>query len=292
MTKRFTILMRATPVLAFALFFSAEAESLDDALNKQKEKAKRRIFSQPANLADQNLAIPKAPTDEEMELDRKIEALERKLDQQAAENPTRLRPPRPATMPVVPKDENSNWLTPALLDEDAALKTPDEDSWMTQELERQKQKRLEQQERELLEQKMSEGIRPLRNKERNEFGFPERNRPEPNIYKRPSYLSERETTTTTAPKKEKKTVLPKSSDMFSPTDYTGSSIVEDPFSAPTQPTLRPEQSRPKRSSTIDWETPSSQPRTPLNRVRESNPIHKRDPFSDDFMPDIKTSIWD
>lgn len=278
--------------IAGACLASIQAESLDEALNKQKEIARRRVFSQPAALSDQNLVVPKSPTEEDLELDRKIEALERELDEQAIANPVRpTQPNRPLANVPQTEEENKNWLTPAMLDQDAALNKPEEDSWLTQELERQEQRKLEEEEQRLLKQRMSERVGPVQNDPRNQYDFPERKLPPINTYERPSYLSEREPIAISEPRQEQSPIVPKNSSMFAPTDYTGSSIVEEPFSTSIQPTIRPEQNRPRKSSTIEWETPSSR-QSPLNRVKKSSPIHKRDPFSDDFMPDIKTSIWD
>jgi hypothetical protein len=292
MSKWFALLMLSLFVSGLPAAGDPLNDPLDDALNKHKDRAKRRVYSQPAALSDQDLAIPKTPTEEDRALDRKIEELERALDKQAALNPVPIRATPAPMVPMVPNEETQNWLTPALLDEDAAMNTDEEETWLARELERQNQKRVEQDEQTLLEKKMADGIRPAQYDIQNKYDFPERNRPSKNIYERPSYLTERAPMKAPTAEASGQASTPTSSTMFSPTDYRGSSIATEPFSTSIKPTIRPEQNRPRQSSAIDWETPTSQPRTPLNRVRQSSPIHKKDPFSEDFMPRIKTSIWD
>lgn len=137
---------------------------LDAKLNALKEKAQKRARYEPATLDDQRLVVPKGASDEEKALDKKIEAMEKELDQQ----PSLLRRQAPRPRPVVrPQDESPvNWLTPSLLD--PSLKTDasadeEDTSWITAELARQedfRQEKLSQEdEKALVEQRVQNEMR-------------------------------------------------------------------------------------------------------------------------------------
>jgi len=102
--------------------------------------------------------------------------------------------------------------------------------------------------------------------------------------------------------KEKKGLSTQPS-LLSPTTRSDSGIFKPSFSSPSsssfsssgqRPDWRPQlgSSAPKPISDFRSDWGVSKPLPPLKRVRQSTPINKKNPFDDDFMPDIKTSIWD
>lgn len=139
------------------------AEDLDAALAAQKAKVNRRSYSEKVTLENHNLEVPRTLTEEEQELDRKLRGMDAKMDNQSA--PSAM-PMAPRPVAAVPQPgENKNWLTPASLDNDAAmaLTNQTEDSWLVQELDRQKELKSQEsvkKETELVEKLLREKTQP------------------------------------------------------------------------------------------------------------------------------------
>ena len=285
---------------------SVAADDLDAALEARKKKANRRVYSERVLMDDQNLLVPKTPTEEERALDRELEQLERQLDNQFVPRSemTGRRPVAPA--PVKPE----NWLTPALLDTEADDGLPTgktESDWIREELERRKEL---QQHKEALAKEEAQVNKMLQEDSRQPFAT--------GSSPLKSYETKLHDTLTpaigrTAPhpvvldplgslRPKEKTDLSGRGTRFSPAARSDSGVIKPAFSSSPSPSasstprrspqLGPPSSRTVSKPSWDWNKSRTEPLPPLERVRRSSPIYRKDPFEDDFMPDIKTSIWD
>lgn len=294
------------PAVLLAGLYGVYAEDLDAALAEQKQKAQRRVYSSRAVLEEQDLQVPRDPTSEELELDRKLREMEAALDAEAeARGPGPVMQPRPAVQAVLPEERN-NWLTPAILDERAAMSVTNdaEDSWVAEELLRQREQRalLEAAEQErartdrvLLEQipqQSAPGLDRIRDYQPVPQGAPGSPSPAAASYMTPQSGIPDPLAAIRPGVKNEAPVL------FSPAAVRPSAAMErEPFEPARRPSFTPRlgsaapQSRTEFSS--EWnEPPAQQPLSPLESIRRSAPIHRDDPFSEDLMPQIKTSIWE
>ncbi|MFA6173404.1 MAG: hypothetical protein WC701_06920 [Kiritimatiellales bacterium] len=295
-----------TAVAACAV--SSFAEDLDAALAAQKKKAQHRVYSESALLDDQKLVVPRTPTQEEQELDKKLQELEAKAD---------VRPdPRLQHMMLRQSDaavrpaEKQNWLTPAMLDNDASVTQTNEtdNAWLVREMERQKElkeleaaKKENEQVEKLLrgktqqQQKISPEMDRLKQYQLAPpklFGSKEKDDDPPYMTPRsgtPNPLSAVGLT----PKKE----IPVAPAPFSPKAARISSAMDnDPLKSVRNPALSITPgllSQPSRSVfSPNRDVPAAVPLTPLEMIRKSSPINRPDPFTDDHMPRIKSSIWE
>lgn len=284
--KRFFLLWIAGFLTTFGLFSFAQ-DDLDDVLATQKKKAQRRVYSTPAQLDEQDLVVPTGPTEQEIEIDRKLEALEKELDLQAKKNPIAQRAqPNPA---ITQKPlENKNWLLPAVLDskQSEAMTTSEENSWVLKELTRQQAIREEkaalEKENELVNKRLQEEMKPKRFTESALT-------PQARSIVEPFTPSEILRPLPSRPKPTQQS-RSRNASLFSP-DYTGS---EETSSSSRKTIVSPFiRTRSSEASSISWDDADKQQNsTPLKRVRRSSPIFKDDPFAEDHMPNIKTSIWD
>jgi len=297
----------ALSAVFLSVVFSGVAEDLDAALDAQKKKATRRVYSDAALIENRDIVIPKTLSEEEKALDRDLERLESQLSQQVIPPPATTGPRVLTSVPENPE----NWLTPSLLDpEDAKGLSSEKNAadWVHQELDRQKEIQLykkELAEEEALVNKL------LREDPRNN-SWAEKNQ----VKTYDSIL--RNTISSDIIQPLSKSVLPNpletlrsrketrpssTAPLFSPAARRNSGIIQPSFSsvpssssspstqAPSwRPQLGPSALTSPSGFTSDRDTPKPLP--PLKRVRQSLPIHRKDPFSDDFMPEIKTSIWD
>ena len=283
-------------ILAAICCATAVAEDeLDAALNALKKKSQRRTYSTSANLHRRDMIVPAGISEEEKSLDEKIRALDKKMDNNAIGMDRRTMAPRPRNQ-VPSQEEPNNWLTPALLDDEAAVIGPTdlESSWITKELDRQK---LIQMEKAALENNTDLINQQLNGNTRS---------PEGAQYDQlKSYDSElknilagsvpeaRRSESTTTPLIEHKTTFGVS---YSSIDRSASKTQPGAFSTSiNQPKPVTKfgavfSETPKKSTSI-WDTPSSEPLPPLKRLRQGSPL-KEDPFTDDYMPKTKRSIWD
>jgi hypothetical protein len=280
------------------------AEDLDAALAAQKAKTNRRIYSEKVVLEDHNLEVPRTLTEEEQELDRKLREMDAKMDNQSA----------PSAMPMVPRPvaavpqpgENKNWLTPASLDNDMALTNETEDSWLVKELDRQKELKSQQsvkKENELIEKLLREKTQP-------QSSSPEQDRLKqyqlapPKLFgskdkdaDTPAYMTPKSGTPNplaairSTPKKDPSAPPP----LFSPEAARISSAQDkDPLRSTRSPLLNPIPGSPSRKPVSVFSPGRNAPApvlTPLEMIKKSSPINRADPFTDDPMPEFKTSIW-
>ncbi len=285
-------------VLSVALLgtsFSGVAESLDAALDAQKKKNARRVYSERAHLTDLNIVAPKTVSEEEKALDRDLRRLENELDRQVA--PTRgMTVPR-QTAPVASKPKN--WLTPEFLDtDDDPLADEEEPSWIVRELERQDAIRLQksaiEKETAQLEKQLREDVRQA--DPYHSVSSPSLSPINPN----PASQYNVRTPSGNFLSTERGVTPEKSPSLLSPA-RRDSGVINSSFSSrkhfSSQPTsVQQEFNRPVQKVnglfSPNRTKKKEKPLSPLKRVRQSSPIYRKDPFADDFMPEIKTSIWD
>lgn len=285
-------------ILAGMVCVTAVAEDeLDAALAAQKKKAHRRTYSSSAILHNRNLLVPTGMTDEEKSLDAKIRALDKKMDGGSIGMDQRAVTPRP-TSQRPRQEESNNWLTPALLDDDAAENGPADQevtSWVTLELDRQKLIQLEKtalkENTDLVNQQLRGGSRPAEGSQYDPLQSYDSALK--NILSGSMPDTRRRTSTVTPLTPPKKTTFGVSTfssiDRSTPTTPGAfSSSIKQPQRV-TQFGVLPSQG-PTKSTSI-WDTPSSEPLPPLKRLRQRSPL-KTDPFTEDYMPKTKRSIWD
>jgi hypothetical protein len=293
--------------LAFAMLllgatFSVAEEDLDAALEAQKKKAQRRVYSERALIKNRNIVVPKTQSEEERALDRDLKKLENQLSSQLIPASEVRVPRRRAPVPVKTK----NWLTPTLLDSeksDGLFSEKNAPSWIDQELDRQKEIQMHKkelaEEEALVNKMLREDSRPKISTDRNLFKPYEpilRNSLSPADPNPASTYSVFSPSKVILPKEKKS---PSTASLFSPTARANSGVIKPAFSSPSsgqRPDWRPQfgSSVPKPASDFrsDWDDLKPKPLPPLKRARQSSPIYRKDPFSDDFIPEIKTSIWD
>ncbi|MBI9020807.1 MAG: hypothetical protein JEZ10_06090 [Verrucomicrobia bacterium] len=275
--------------------FSVVAEDLDAALAAQKEKTKRRVYSESALIDNRNLQVPTLPTDEEKALDRELELLEKRLNAQMTPAPQGMVIRR---VPTVVPDKRENWLTPAMLDPDSdPLSDEKNPSWVDTEVERQKnlqlQKKALAEEEALLNKRLREESRqPYETPKLQQHETTFRNTITPGTATRPqrTVLNPLD-----SPRPKEPAFPSRTGSLFSPNARSSTGIIK-PSSSPStrtpdwQPTFDAPMAPTSLTSGFDVIKPAPLP--PLKRVRKASPINQKDPFSDDFMPSIKTSIWD
>lgn len=283
------------------------AEDLDAALAAQKNKAPRRIYSEKVALEDHNLEVPRTETEEEQELDRKLREMDAKMDSQSA----------PSTMPVAPLPasavpqtvENKNWLTPALLDNDETMAQTNqtEDAWLARELARRKE--LKSKESAAKETELAEKL--LHEKTQLQSSSPEQDRLKqyqlapPKLFgskdkdaDTPDYMTPKSGTPDPlaairlTPKKDPAAPPP----LFSPeAARISAALNKDPLRSTRSPLLNPTLGSPSRKPVSVFSpgrnTPELVPLTPLEMIKKSSPINRANPFEDNPMPEMKTSIW-
>ena len=296
----------ALSVMLLGMAFSGFAEDLDAALEAKKKKAKRHVYSERALIEHREIVIPKTLSEEEKALDRNIERLENELDRQIIPPQDTVAPRVFSPTPATPK----NWLTPTLLDtenEDLLSSEKNDSSWIGQELERQKSIQIHEkelaEEEALVNKLLREGSRNDYSIEKNPLHTYEstfQRQLAPGVTpSAPAYSSFNPLGTPPS----KKTSSSKLRPQFSPAMRSDSGIIKPAFSSapassssPRTPGWRPQfgssTKKPPSGFTSRWDSEKPKPLAPLKRVRQSSPIHRKDPFSDDFMPEIKTSIWD
>lgn len=283
------------------------AEDLDAALAAQKTKATRRVYSEKAVLEDHKLEVPRTETEEDQELDRKLREMDAKMDSKSAPLTLQMQPNPNVTaqQPVADK----NWLTPALMDADATLtqKNETEEAWMTRELDRQKElksKEAATKENELVEKLLREKTQPPGSSPEQD-GLKQYQLAPPKLFggrdkdaDTPAYMTPKSGTPDPlaairlTPKKE----LPAPPPLFSPEAARISSALDkDPLKSTRSPLLNPIPGSPSRKPVSVFSsgrnTPDAVPLTPLEMIKKSSPINRANPFADDPMPEMKTSIW-
>jgi len=300
--SRVFVLLTVTAACAASSF----SKDLDAALEAQKKKAQRHVYSESARLDNQKLVVPREPTEEEKAIDKELQLMEARQAAQPAS------PMQSMPMPVRPVQpaENKNWLTPAMMDDAAALsQTNDtENSWLVREMERQKElKELEAakaKENDLVEKLLREKQQQTSSPELEQlkkyqlapqklFGSKEK---DPDA---PAYMTPRSGTPDPlvavglSPKKEKSAAPAL---FFPEAARLSASLDKDPLRSAKNPALGSKPGSPVRParSVFTPQQPESEPvpLTPLEMIRKASPINRPNPFADDHMPQMKTSIWE
>jgi hypothetical protein len=289
--------------------FPVAAEDLDAALAAQKKKAQRQIYSESALLEDRNLTVPKTRSEEERLLDKKLQEMDARAAADASDQNLTGRS-SPAQLPSLPV-ENKNWLTPAMLDEAAAMSTPDskEDDWLAKEKERQKSLKDQEsvrKENELVDKLLREQTQPtahvtseMERLKKYQIGPQNFNAAKDPVSASPGYKipqSQRAdplAAVRLTPKKQ----APVAPAIFSPEAARLSSALDkDPLAATRSPLLNSSIGAPSRKGPSIFSSglsePETAPLTPLQMLRKSSPINRQNPFEDDHMPQIKRSIWE
>lgn len=320
--------LQSTLAAILLLCSAAAQDGLNEALAKLKEKAQRQDYSTRVDLHDRQMAVPAEPTAEDEALDAKLRQMEKELDRRAVISRGSTRPPRPARRRTMPRKQDRNWLTPALLDDDAledAEIDSEQSDWIAAELERQQSIRQEEEalknatdspplfktpihagretdatqsdlnsysrsfnqflsgERQSDREKREADNPNAWSAGRNErpespFSLLSRNREKE---EEPSGLSplsrQRRQTRSLFEKPQRRS------------EGTISSRFSSPYKSPFKgDTSSDTESKPFQPSWRKKEIPLS----PVEQIRKSSPIHKKDPFSKDFSPNIKGSIRD
>ena len=287
--------------------FSGGSEDLDAALEAKKKKARRHVYSERALIEYRNIVIPKALSEAEKTLDRDLEKLESQLTRQVlpprGAAPSRILRPSP--------EKTDNWLTPTLLDSEDGEDLSSEKNvpgWINQELDRQKEIQLHKkalaEEEALVNKLLRENSRNKTSTEKSSIQSYEpmlRNTISPSLIQPVSKSIVPDPLGILRPKEGAgpSTTAP----LFSPTALHNSGVIQPSFSSlPSSPSsIQTPSWRPHLGSsaqkapsgfTSNLDATKPKPLSPLKRVRQSLPIHRKDPFANDFMPEIKTSIWD
>lgn len=281
---------------------------LDAKLDALKKKTQRRTYSASAILNDQNLIVPQAATEQEKALDRKIREMEKEDGVSPGMIARQTAPPRAVPRPE--QESAGNWLTPALLNEisgEEVSTDADSDSWITAELNRQKeikQKQLTQEEEQrLIDQRLND-------RSRQDFSSPSAPL---NTYNEslqsiisggsakplstPSYL---EPGRSMYGRSEESGLTGKQAEQKKPSVF---STLKRP--EPTVPSVRSSSvSRlsefklnldkrpspaPSAGQAPSWEAPEE---TFRQRVRRAAPGYEANPFEENPMHGPKSSIWD
>jgi hypothetical protein len=273
-------------------------EDLDAALNALKKKAQRRNYSDRAVLHDRELMVPASETEQSRLLDEKLHVMEQSL---AGNNPVQARPgPRIPPIRSLPRqEENNNWLTPALLDNDMKVGDLPEDKnpWITQELERQKNRQLEKaalaEEQKLINRQVNDQLKIAPSSPfspADTYG-----RSLQNIIGGQPASEPRQTTLQNklkAPAAEQNPFAIKrsSSPSLLPSPPGSKLTIEKSTPSRTDP-FRIKRSTLTPRSALSKQDKTPKPLPPLKKLRRSS-LRGTDPFANDYMPRIKKSIWD
>lgn len=297
------------PVIVAACALSVQAEDLDAALEAQKKKAHRRVYTDSALLQEQNLTVPQAPSEIEKTADKEFYEAEAQLN--ASPDP-RPKPAPPA--PVIVPDQNKNWLTPALMEE---KEEDDGDNDKLQWADFSEKANLQNQkftaprasEDALIDQMVQERLQssseaaplqkmPAEFKQLQQPAAPQGtlNQTGRGANATPSYMTPADIVRLSLPpgavlrEQNQKTpglsLLAPSPAVRERSGTTGNSLQIQ------RPSLNPHIETATPQDPLDLFNQSTKPQSPLEQIRKSSPIHQRDPFSEDYMPEFKKSIWE
>jgi hypothetical protein len=281
---------------------------LDAKLNALKEKAQKRSRYARATLDDQRLVVPQDASDEEKALDKKIEAIEKELDQQ----PSMLQRQAPRPRPVVrPQDDSpANWLTPALLNpssETDASADEEGSSWITAELARQEDLRQEkmsqEEEQALVEQRVQNEMRrnmispdTVANGYNDSLqriisgGSPAAKALE-EIPGTPQFSGTRSQSRPQAPNRQRLSESSPSLFLF-PGNQTAETTSKRSSSFLQRPEMNLELNR-NSFSTVSRPRPNEEDPEPIRRrINPAARSRETNPFEEDWAPIMKKSIWD
>jgi hypothetical protein len=244
-------------------------------------------------LYDLNLTIPKTPTKEERDLDKTLQEKAAQSQAKVSDQFIPLSPPRSTAAPVSsrPAEEKKNWITAAMLDDALAEKeTPEEDNWLINEQAKQTKRQsqsdylMQENQQQQPQSPLSQTIElnPLKQYQLNGSSYlspVQPTLPPPSLSTVPSSWNN---SVQTQPKPAGTPLAP----LFSPKLNSVSSIAPNPLKSPSA-------GSPSVSGPSSGQTPAAPaPLSPLQQIKKSSPIHQADPFSDNHVPQFKSSIWE
>ncbi|MBM4152185.1 MAG: hypothetical protein FJ220_01505 [Kiritimatiellaceae bacterium] len=280
----------------FTGFVYAE-DPLDEALAEKKQKAQRRIYSEQIIIEDATLNLPKTISEEEKELDRKIDEMNAKADAEASlKNRSQL--PQSTIITPLPVQTNKNWLIDALSEKTPTTPIANPaDDWLKQETERQEALQTAAKEKESVEKLLKEQSQihkkedESKNKTLTSTGLLQQR--QKNQQEALYTLPKNEFSDTTAsslimPKKEAtSSVRP-----FSLPATQQQTALTPPVKNPLNPAAQPSAGPLSANTDSDFDPFAPVSLTPLQQIKQSSPIYRTDPFRNDPLSVGKTSIWD
>lgn len=300
-------IMKRSDILFFTILLTAavcgsvcaDMADLDAALNMQKKKPRHRTYSTQATLHDQNLVVPSGPNEEEQALDEAMRKKNAALDQAASLSRQRTPAPR-MTVPRTDLQQNSNWLIPETEEENPLSADDQEDSWLVQEMLRQqdikKDEILLKEEEDLVQKQL---------RDRQRMQSLKMNRPQQSPLTSSPFFNRKTEQKQSTTGLQTPFADPASSRNREPTSGLSpfsanqpkatSGIIAKPFDLKNireRAELTPE---PKKESPFDlsskWDSPQKK-LSPLESIKKSAPINRKNPFEENTMPTFKHSIWD
>jgi hypothetical protein len=280
-------------------------DGLDEALAALKNKRHKTRYSTNATLHDRNLVVQAEPTEEDKALDARLRELEKEMDN----SPVAFSEQPVAPRRVVPQPQNqqdNNWLISEILNaEETTAQEEDEGDWMMAELDRQESIRLE---RDTQTQGNTEGnflfsnpyglAVPTADAEPERYGSSLQNvlsaqNGSSGSDQRPDPVTSYFTPTTTTESPFSLTQPTEEDSQFSFTmfpQHSSDDSSAQPALDSTLPswtsTTEPQQTGPS------WnQQQQTEPVKPIDQIRKASPAYQ-DPFSDDFSPEFKSSIWE
>jgi len=290
---------------------SVPAEGVDAALPAQKKKARRRVYTDSALLQDQNLTVPKGPSETEKAADKEFYASEDQLNASSA-SLSKTAPPVPIKVPA----KNKNWLTPAKMadeEKDEELQWTDysEKAWLNKsELlipkKSEENERIERMVQERLHQPPPE-MPSLQNAPAEFQQMPQYTAPQGTLnrtgqggasmpsYRTPADIAQMNLRPSVGPGGKTPTqsglnlLTPSAAIAGSRNSGVGGNSLQS-----RSPTLNSHIRTPTALAPLNMlnQNQSTKILSPLEQIRKSSPIHQRDPFSENQMPELKKSIWE
>jgi len=290
-------------VAGCALF--APAEDLDAALEAQKKKAHRRVYTDSALLQNQDLTVPQTPSEIEAAADKEFYEAEERLNVSSAPRP-KATPPAPVKTPA----QNKNWLTPALMEKEEEKEEELQWSDYSKKADFHNQEGVTpkmSEERELIDQMVQERLQqpspdttlqtaPTDFQPLPKYAAPQSapNRagqgPATPSYRTPADIARMNLLPSVGSGKEK----PSQSGLklFAPSSAIASPEARDNSLQFQRSTLNPHIRTSAPQAPLNMLNQNTKPFSPLEQIRKSSPINQRDPFSENYMPEFKKSIWE
>lgn len=277
---------------------AAVAQDLDAALEAQKQKAQRRVYSERAVLDNQAPTVPQPKSAEELAIDQKLREMDAQAEAGSRTSPELMMPRAAASAVPLRPAENKNWLTPAALDNSAAASLPsDEDSWLTKEAERQKaqkEKSAQAKDQEMVDKLVREKMQQQNTAPDAGVLKPYTLTPQaPGPLPAPSFSLPGNSPAQSSLQPSRKPAPVTTAPLFSPQSRSSSALNQDPLQQSRGSTSGSPFSRPASGFSSGLDTaPESPALSPLQKIKKSSPINQANPFADDHMPQFKSSIWE
>lgn len=295
--------MMIAAFLALPGVFAASADDLDAALEARKRAVQRRVYTDSALIQDQGLTLPKTPSQMEQEAEKKIRDSEQQLNATAVSRPTPVRP-----APVAAPAQNKNWLVPETGQQDAEdeggsqwsdfspARLHDADRIFGSSEAADDETRIQRMVQERLQQP-AQTPSSLQSDPAGIYASPwsaaPPSRPD-TPFSLPLYSS---------PAQPFRPIATPSPSLQGQRETSGFRLPA-PSAAISAPSFsdRTYQPSPALSPNMNFQTQRGDPMdsmyerrtipSPLDQIRQSSPVRKRDPFTDSGMPEFRQSIWE